>query len=74
MFAHINYKDLSDFFDLVANLDGTKKDIKRFKKYLVSRVNSRFWETFDWFQNHFDHADPLQAGLYDLNKYYRKVW
>ncbi len=74
MFAIIHYKDLPDFFDLIANFDGTQKDIERFRKYLVSRASSRFWETFDWFQNHFNKADPMQAGLYDLNRYYRKVW
>jgi hypothetical protein len=74
MFAIIHYKDLPDFFDLIANFDGTQKDIERFRKYLVSRASSRFWETFDWFQNHFNKADPVQAGLYDLNRYYRKVW
>jgi len=74
MFGIIHYKDLPDFFDLIANFDGSEKDIERFKKYLVSRADSRFWTTFDWFQNHFNKADPLQAGLYDLNRYYRKVW
>jgi len=74
MFAIIHYKDLPDFFDLIANFDGTQKDIERFRKYLVSRASSRFWETFDWFQNHFNKVDPVQAGLYDLNRYYRKVW
>jgi hypothetical protein len=74
MFGIIHYKDLPDFFDIIANFDGSEKDIKRFKKYFVSRADSRFWETFDWFQNHFNKADPLQAGLYDLNRYYRKVW
>ena len=74
MFAVIYYKDLPDFFDLVANFDGTEKDINRFKKYLVSRSSSRFWETFDWFQDQFNKEDPVQTGLYDLNRYYRKVW
>ena len=74
MFGVIHYKNLPDFFDLIANFDGSKKDIERFKMYFVSRADSRFWETFDWFQNHFNKADPLNAGLYDLNRYYRKVW
>ncbi len=74
MFAIIQYKDLPDFFDLISNFDGNDADIERFKKYLVSRADKKFWTTFDWFQNHFNKADPLQAGLYDLNRYYRKVW
>jgi len=54
--------------------DGSEKDIKRLKKYLIPRSGSKFWDTFDWFQNHFNKADLLQVGLYDLNRYYRKVW
>ena len=74
MFGIIHYKNLPDFFDLITNFDGSEKDIKRFKKHFVSRADKKFWTTFDWFQNHFNKADPLQAGLYDLNRYYRKVW
>ncbi|WP_408997824.1 fatty acid cis/trans isomerase [Sulfurovum sp.] len=48
--------------------------MKRLKKYFISRVDPKFWETFDWFQTQFNKADPLQAGLYDLNRYYREVW
>ena len=69
-----NYKELPDFFDLVANFDGSPKDIQRFDKYFISRADKDFWKTYDWFQKHFNQADPLEAGLYDLNRYYRKVW
>ncbi|RLA69703.1 MAG: peptidylprolyl isomerase, partial [Epsilonproteobacteria bacterium] len=74
LFAVVHHKDMPDFFDLIVNFDGSEKDMERVKKYLLSRSDSKFWETFDWFQNHFNKADPLQAGLYDLNRYYRKVW
>ena len=74
MFGRIHYKDLPDFFDLIENFDRSEKDIKRFEKYFISRGNPKFWETFDWFQDYFNKEDPLEAGLYDLNRYYRKVW
>jgi len=74
MFAVIHYTNLPDFFDLIANFDDSEKDIERFKKYFVSRADKDFWKTFDWFQTQFDKANPIQAGLYDLNRYYRKVW
>lgn len=74
MFGRIHYRDLPDFFDLIANFDGGEKDMMRLKKYFISRANPKFWETFDWFQTQFNKADPLQAGLYDLNRYFRKVW
>ena len=74
MFAVIDYKNLPDFFDLIENFDRSEESIKRIKKYFISRADKDFWKTFDWFQTHFNDADPQQAGLYDLNRYYRKVW
>jgi hypothetical protein len=74
LFAVVHYKDLPDFFDLIANFDGSERYLKKIEKYFISRSDPKFWETFDWFQAHFEHADPLNAGLYDLNRYYRKAW
>jgi hypothetical protein len=74
LFAVVHYKDLPDFFDLVSNFDGSEHYLQKIKKYFISRSDPKFWETFDWFQAHFEHADPLNAGLYDLNRYYRKGW
>ena len=74
LFAVVHHKDLPDFFDLVANFDGSEHYHKKIKKYFINRADPKFWKTFDWFQSHFEHADPLGAGLYDLNRYYRKSW
>jgi hypothetical protein len=74
MFGVIDYKDLPDFFDMIANFDGSEKYLKKIKKYFVNRSDKDFWETFDWFQKHFNETDPVQAGLYDLNRYFRMVW
>jgi hypothetical protein len=29
---------------------------------------------YDWFQESFDKTEPIDAGLYDLNRYYYKVF
>ncbi len=72
MFGIVHYTELPEFFDLIANFDYSDYYITLYKKYFISRADEKFWETFDWFQEHFNEADPLQAGLYDLNRYYRK--
>jgi len=36
----------------------------------VNRADDRFWELYDWFQAEAFKADPIQAGLFDLNRYY----
>jgi hypothetical protein len=33
-------------------------------------MDDRFWEVYDRFQERFIQDDPLQAGLFDLNRYY----
>ncbi len=71
MFSNVQYQDLPDFFDLLENFDGSDKYMLKLGKYFVGRDDPRFWETFDWFQNNFNTIDPVQAGLYDLNRYYR---
>jgi len=74
LFAVVKYDDLPDFFDALNHFDGSSKYKEKLKKYFISRSDEKFWDTFDWFQNHFNEANPVQAGLYDLNRYYRKGW
>ncbi|RLA72240.1 MAG: peptidylprolyl isomerase [Epsilonproteobacteria bacterium] len=74
VFATIHYKDLPEFFDVLKNFDGTPAYKSKFKKYFVGRNDPTFWETFEWFQNDFNKSDPINAGLFDLNRYYNKSW
>ncbi|PHS39198.1 MAG: peptidylprolyl isomerase [Sulfurovum sp.] len=74
LFGIVHYKDLPDFFDLITHFDKSEHYLQKVDKYFVSRSDPKFWETFDWFQAHFEHADPRGAGLYDLNRYYREAW
>ncbi len=74
MFAIVRYQDLPDFFDLIENFEENEIYFKKIKKYFISRDNRSFWETYDWFQNHFDKSSPTEAGLYDLNRYYKSTF
>ena len=71
-FVIVHYKDLYDFFDIIKNFDASEHYIKKLNKYFVRRSSKNFWQTYDWFQKHFNEAEPIQAGLYDLNRYYYK--
>ena len=71
-FAVVNYKDLPDFFDIIKNFDSSERDNKRFAKYFIPRSSRKFWQTYDWFQNDFNKKEPVESGLFDLNRYYRK--
>ena len=74
MFAVVDEKDLPDFFDLLNSFDGSEEYDLKIAKYFIGRDDENFWEHFDWFQEHFNKSDPLNSGLYDLNRYYRYGW
>jgi len=69
-FLVVDTKDLPDFFDLLANFDGSELYLTMLDRFGVNRSDPEFWDTYDWFQKQLNEADPLQAGLYDLNRYY----
>jgi len=71
-FTVLHYEDIPDFFDILQNFDGSDAYINRLAKYHVGRSDKEFWETFDWFQDHFNKMKPIESGLYDLNRYYHK--
>jgi len=75
VFIELEERDVPDFIDLMKSKDAESAYyVKKFKKYFISRSDPRFWESYDWFQNHFNQSDPRNAGLYDLNRYYRAPW
>ena len=74
IFVEVDYKNLPEFFDVIENFDGSDKYKVKFKKYFISRDDPDFWKTFDWFQNDFNRKDPVNAGLFDLNRYYDRAW
>ncbi len=73
-FFDIEKKDLADFFDLLVNYQDKPEYIAKLLKYGVGRGDDSFWSHYDWFQKRFYEDDPLQAGLYDLNRYYYHAW
>ncbi|WP_415398408.1 fatty acid cis/trans isomerase [Sulfurimonas sp. CS5] len=74
LFLVVDYKDLPDFFDMLHSYDGSQKYIDKFLKYGVNRGDDDFWDTYDWFQERFYKDNPHEAGLFDLNRYYHKVF
>ena len=66
--------DLPDFFDVLVNFTPTDEYIQKVEKYAVSRSDKDFWKEYDWFQKEFNKEEPLESGLYDLNRYYKKPW
>ncbi len=72
-FIDVREEDLPDFFDLLAHFDNNPKDKTRLAKYGMNRADDRLWETYDWFQKRFYEDEPVQGGLFDMNRYYFHV-
>ena len=54
--------------------DADENAVKQLKKFGVNRADDDFWEHYDWFQKRFYEEQPVQAGLFDLNRYYYKAY
>jgi hypothetical protein len=73
LFFDVHVDDLPDFLDLLAHFQETEEEMDRFRKYSVNRADDSFWEHYDWFQQRFNSAQPVQSGLFDLNRYNYKA-
>jgi hypothetical protein len=70
LLVDIREEDMPDFSDLLANFTKSPEDMERLAKYGVNRADARLWDAYDWFQKRFYEDEPVQGGLFDLNRYY----
>jgi len=73
-FGIVKQKDLKKFLLLMKNMRGTDEEYKELQSYFISRSNPKFWNVYDWFVDYFYKIDPINAGLYDLNRYAKTPW
>lgn len=69
-FFDVQEQDLPDFIDFLDHFDTSPKNLARMAKYGVNRADDRLWVTYDWFQKRFNEDEPVNGGLFDLNRYY----
>jgi hypothetical protein len=69
-FFDVREEDLPDFFDLLAHFEKGPRDAGRLARYGVNRADERLWAAYDWFQKRFSEDEPVDGGLFDLNRYY----
>ena len=69
-FFEVDIEDLPDFLRVLESFDGGPDSIKRLDQYGINRADARFWEVYDLLQDRFNSTEPVQAGLFDLNRYY----
>jgi hypothetical protein len=73
-FLEVDLGELPDFFDMLQNFDGSPAYVTKLNGYGVNRMDERFWDVYDWFQQRLNAQQPIHAGLYDLNRYYSRAF
>jgi len=74
VFVIVKGKDFPKFLDLMKNMKGTIDEYHELQKFFISRSDKDFWKYYDWFQDYFYKIQPIEAGLYDLNRYAKTPW
>lgn len=73
-FFEVSDDAIPDFFEMLRHFDvKDPSHLERFRTYGVNRADADFWEHYDRFQKHFDATGGEEAGLFDLNRYFRKT-
>ena len=69
-FFDVKEQDLPDFLDFLGHFDESPRNRERLAEYGINRSDDRLWDAYDWFQKRFLEDNPVQGGLFDLNRYY----
>lgn len=69
-FFDVAAEEVPELFDLLANFDGSPRYLAKVERFGIDRADPRFWAVYDWFQARMIEADPVEGGLYDLNRYF----
>ncbi|MCK5907094.1 MAG: fatty acid cis/trans isomerase, partial [Flavobacteriales bacterium] len=71
IYLDIKEDEIPEFFNLLSKYSKDSKYYNReIRKFSVNRSDDNFWYVYDWFQNRYNKSDKLNAGLFDLNRYY----
>ncbi len=73
-FFDVTVEDLPEFLEMLSHFNGSGNGMEQMAKFGVNRGDDDFWQHYDWFQKRFFEEQPIQAGLFDLNRYYFRVY
>ncbi len=68
-FYSVDIENIDQFTEealLIRNRDGYERFVA---KYGIRRTNQEFWAMSDWFHAAAKKQDPIESGIYDLNRY-----
>jgi hypothetical protein len=68
-FFDVKLDDIDDFVAALQAVGGDEDFTRLVERYGVRRSSPRFWENADWHSAKLARAEPVDAGLLDLNRY-----
>ena len=68
-FLQINYDDLDLFVQEFLRIDSYEKYDALVERYGIRRTSPDFWKVSDWFYSKYRRDEPVEYGLFDLNRY-----
>ncbi len=66
----IKLSELPEFLEMISHFDVKNGSLEKVKQFGINRGEDDFWEHFDWFQKRYLEDEPIQGGLFDLNRYF----
>ena len=66
---HVDYSQLDMFIKRMSVVDSDSDFEKVIERWAARRMNTDFWEHFHSFKHYMVKHKPLEAGVYDLNRY-----
>ncbi|RTE64326.1 isomerase [Amphritea opalescens] len=69
LILQMNLSEVDEFVAQLRNIDSKQEFEQWIKRWGVGRMNPHFWELFHSFKEYMQKTNPLQAGVYDMNRY-----
>ncbi|TFH21793.1 MAG: hypothetical protein E4H03_09805, partial [Myxococcales bacterium] len=68
-FYEVKLAEIDDFVEQLGDVRDEAGLTKLVERFGVRRTDASFWAASDWFNEDFARTRPIEAGLFDLNRY-----
>ncbi len=72
-FFNVPEKEVKNFIDLLHQVHDKKGFAEVVQLFGISRAHPEIWDHFHWFVGFMKQHESKEAGVYDLNRYQKRV-
>lgn len=69
LILQMNLSELDDFVASFSTINSEESFDTFIKRWGLGRMNPQFWNVFHSFKDYLEATKPLEAGIYDMNRY-----